>query len=142
MSYFREPYICSKIKIKVEFDLPNQATKPDLNNVTGFDTSKFPKKTDLTSLKSDIDKLDIDKLEKVSSGSNSFKSKVDKLDVDKLKLVSTDLNKLSDVVNKKAVKKDVYDKFLNKFSAIDASGFVKKQNMMLRSMRLMVKYLV
>ena len=54
MSYFHEPYICSKIKIKVEFDLSNQATKSDLNNVTGFDTLKFPKKTDLTSLKSDM----------------------------------------------------------------------------------------
>ena len=45
-------------------------------------TSKFAKKFDLTSLKSDIHKLDIDKLENVLSGLNSLKIKVYKLDVD------------------------------------------------------------
>ena len=41
---------------KVELDLSNYATKSDLKNVTGIDTSKFPEKVDLVNLKSDVDK--------------------------------------------------------------------------------------
>ena len=48
--------------VKVELDLSNYATKADLKNATGVNTSDFAKKTDLASLKSDVDKLDIDKL--------------------------------------------------------------------------------
>ena len=47
--------------MKVELDLPNYATKADLKNAAGVDTSKFAKKVDLANLKSDVDKLDIDK---------------------------------------------------------------------------------
>ena len=47
--------------VKVELDLSNYATKADLKNATGVDTSDFAKKTDLANLKSDVDKLDIDK---------------------------------------------------------------------------------
>ena len=47
---------------KVELDLSNYATKSDLKNATGVDTSKFVIKVDLGSLKSSADKLDIDKL--------------------------------------------------------------------------------
>ena len=66
---------------------------------------KLAKKADLASLKLDIDKIDIDKLEKVPSGLNSLKNKIVKLDVDKLKSVPTDLKKLIDVVDKEAAKK-------------------------------------
>ena len=48
--------------MKAELDLSNYATKTDLKNATGIDTSTFAKKVDLASLKSNIDKLDIDKL--------------------------------------------------------------------------------
>ena len=48
--------------MKVELDLSNYATKADLKNGTGADTSDFANKTDLANLKSDMDKLDIDKL--------------------------------------------------------------------------------
>ena len=48
--------------VKVELDLSNYATKADFKNVTGVDSSDFAKKTDLADLKSDVDKLDIDKL--------------------------------------------------------------------------------
>ena len=72
--------------------------KVDFKNATGADVSKFAKKVDLASLKSEVDKLDIDKLEKVPNGLNSFKNKVDKLDVDKLVSAPVDLSKLSDVV--------------------------------------------
>ena len=59
--YFPEP------KSKVELDLSSYATKTDLKYATGIDTSFFPKKVDLASLKSNLDKLDIDKLKKVST---------------------------------------------------------------------------
>ena len=64
--------------------MSNCATKTDLKNATGVHTSPFPKKTDLANLKSDVDKLDIDKLKNVPRGLNNLKSKIDKLDVDKL----------------------------------------------------------
>ena len=56
------------------------------------------KKVDLANLKSNVDKLDIDKFKNVSSALSSLKSKVDELDVDKLVPVSVDLSKQSDVV--------------------------------------------
>ena len=57
--YFAEPK-SSGGRVKVELDLPNYATKADLKNVAGVDTSKFSKKIDLGSLISNVDKLDID----------------------------------------------------------------------------------
>ena len=62
--YFPEPKSFGK-KEKVESDLSNYATKADLKNATGVNTSKFAKKVDLASLKSNVDKLDVDKLETV-----------------------------------------------------------------------------
>ena len=69
--------------VKLELDLSNCATKADLKNATAVDTSDFSKKTDLANLKSDVDKLDIDKLKNVPTNLSNLKSKVDKLDVDK-----------------------------------------------------------
>ena len=86
-------------------NLSNYATKSDLKNVAGVDKSKS--KVDLASLKSEVDKLDIDKIEKVPIGLISLKSKVDKLDSDKLIPLPFDLSKLSDAVKNDVVKKDV-----------------------------------
>ena len=105
--YFPEPK--SLGKAKVELDLSNYATKTDLKNATGTDTSSFTKKVDLASLKSIVGKLDIDKLKKVPTNLSNLKSKVDKLDVDKLVPVPVDLSKLSDVVKNDVIKKDVYN---------------------------------
>ena len=95
--------------MKVELDLPNYATKVDLKNATGVDTSKFAKKVDLANLKSIVDKLDIDKLKSVTTYLSNLKSKVHKLDVDKLVPVPVDLSKLSNVLKNDIVKKDVYN---------------------------------
>ena len=54
--YFPEP-TSSGEKVKVELNLCNYATKADLKNATGVDTSKFSKKVDLAVLKSNVDKL-------------------------------------------------------------------------------------
>ena len=55
--YFPEPK-----SSEAELDLYNYATKADLKNGTGADTSKFAKKVDVANLKSNVDKLDIDKV--------------------------------------------------------------------------------
>ena len=60
--------------MKVELDLSDYTTKADLKNAAGVDTSKFAKKVDLASLKSNVEKLDIDKLKIVPSNLNNLKS--------------------------------------------------------------------
>ena len=102
------------------------ATKSDLKNATSVDTSKFAKKVDLASLKSEFDKLDTHNLENVRSGSNSLTNKVDKWVVDTLKLVPTNLKKLSDVVENEVVKKDVYNELVEKVNTVDTSKLVNK----------------
>ena len=52
--------------MKVELDSPNFAMKGDLKNATGADTTKSAKKITLPNFKSDVDKLDIDKLKMYS----------------------------------------------------------------------------
>ena len=90
--------------IKFKVDLPNYATKTDLKNVTHVDTSSFPLKTNLANLKTETDKLDIDKLVPVS----------------------VDLSKLSDVVKNDVVKKTLFDKLVVKVDNIDTSDNVLK----------------
>ena len=57
--YFPEPK-SSAGRLKVKLDLSNYATKWNLKNATGVDTSKFAKKVDLASLNPNVDELDID----------------------------------------------------------------------------------
>ena len=83
MSYF-PPNSHSKNKIEVKLDLSNYATKFDLKNAAGVNTSQFSKKDGLNYLKLEVDKLDIYKLSE--------------LDAYKLKSVSTDSSKPSDIV--------------------------------------------
>ena len=106
--YFPEPK-SSGGRVKVELDLSNYATKADLKNATGVAKSKFAKKVHLANLKSDVDKLDIDKLKNLPTNLISLKSKVDKLDVDKLVPIPVDLSKLGDVVKNDLLEKDVYN---------------------------------
>ena len=89
---------------KVKVDLSNYATKTDLKSVTHVDTWSFALKTNFVSLKTEVDKLDIDKLAPVP----------------------VDLSKLSDVVKNDVAKKTVYDKLAVKVNNIDSSAFVLK----------------
>ena len=99
--------------MKAELNLSNYATKANLKNATGVD-----KKTDLANLKSDVDKLDIDKLKNVTSGLRSWKSKVDKLDIVKLETTPIDLSKLGEVIKNDAVKNTKYHELVKKVSNI------------------------
>ena len=101
--YFPKPFRSFGGNIKVKVDLSNYATKTDLKNVAHVDTSSFVLKTNLASLKTEVDKLDIDKLAPVP----------------------VDLSKLNDVV-KNVVKKTVYDKLAAKVNNTDTSAFVLK----------------
>ena len=82
----------------------NYATKTDLENVTHVDTSSFALKTNLANLKTEVDKLDIDKLVPVP----------------------VDLSKLKDVVKNDVVKKTLYGKLVAKVNNIDTSDSVLK----------------
>ena len=93
--YFPKPYEPFGGDINVKVDLSNYATKSDLKNATGIDTSKLAAKSALVSLKVEFDKLDIDKLKSVPSNLRNLKSKVDKLDIGKLEITPVDLSKLS-----------------------------------------------
>ena len=83
MSTCYPPYKISSNNIKVELDLTNYATKTDLKNITHTDVSSFASKTNLSALKTEVDKIDIDKF----------------------KTVPDDLAKLSNVVKNEVVKK-------------------------------------
>ena len=102
--YFPKSFKSLGRNINAKVDLSNYATKTDLKNVTHVDTSSFALKTNLASLKTEVDKLDINKLAPVP----------------------VDLSKLSDVVKNDVVKKTVYDKLFAKVNNIDTSDFVLK----------------
>ena len=103
--YFPTPS-SHKENIKVEIDLSNHATTKNINDITHVDTSNFPLKTNLFSLKTEVDKLNIDKLA----------------------TVPVDLGKLSNVVKNDVVKKTVYDKLVTKVDNIDTNDFALKAN--------------
>ena len=86
MSYY-PPYKSSGNNIKVKLDLTNYATKTDLKNITHVDLSSFASKTNLADLKTEVDKID----------------------VDKLKTTPTDLDRLSNLVKNDVVKKTGYN---------------------------------
>ena len=87
-------YPRSSQNIKVELDLANYATKDDVKNITHADVSSFASKTNSAALKSEVDKID----------------------VEKLKTTPVDLAKLTNAVENDLVKKTDYD---NKVTSIE-----------------------
>ena len=130
-------------KVKVELDLRNYASKTDLKDATGIDPSSFAKKVDLAQLKSNVDKLDIDKLKNIPTNLNNLKNKVDKLDVNKLIPVAVDLSKLSDLV-KNVVKKDVYNANIKNIEdkIPDITNLTTRTTLNAKKMRLKVKHII
>ena len=58
--YFPKPYEPFAGYINIKVGLSNYATKTDIKNISHVDTSSFALKSDLASLKTEIDKLEID----------------------------------------------------------------------------------
>ena len=102
--YFPKPFRIFGGNINVKVNLSNYATKTDLKDVTHIDISSSTLKTNLTSLKTEVDKLDIHKLAPVP----------------------VDLSKLSDGVKNDVVKKAVSYQLAAKVNNIDTSEFVLK----------------
>ena len=67
MSQYYPPYRSSSDNIKAELDLANYAIKTDLKNITHVDVSSFASKTNLAALKTEVDKIDADKLKATSA---------------------------------------------------------------------------
>ena len=103
--HFPKPYEPFGDDINAKVDLSNYATNADLNYATAIHTSKLEAKSDLASLKAEVDEIDIDKLNTDPDDLSNLKSKVDKLNIDKLVPVPVDLSKLSNVVKTDVVKK-------------------------------------
>ena len=102
--YFPKPYEPFGGDINVKVDLSNYETKTDLKNISHIDVSSYALKSNLSRLKTEVDKLDIDKL----------------------KSVPIDLVKLSSVVKNDVVKKTEYDKLVNKVHCIDNTNNVSR----------------
>ena len=102
--YFAKPLSSFGRNIYIKVDLSNYPRKTDLKNVAHVDTSHFALTTNLASLKTEDDKLDIEKLEPVP----------------------VDLNTLSDGVKNDVVKKSVLDKLRANVNNIDTIDFILK----------------
>ena len=102
--YFPKPYEPFGGDINVKVDLSNYVTKTDLKNISHIDVSTYVLKPNLASLK----------------------TKVDKLDINKLTSVPIDLAKLSNVVKNDVVKKTEYGKLVGKVNSIDTTNFVSR----------------
>ena len=124
MNYY-PPYRSSRNNIKVELDLSNYATKDDVKNITHVDVSSYATKTKLASLKTEVDKIDTDKLKTVP-GDLAKLSNVVKNDVVK----KTDYNvKVTSIEGQIAgVTKNTVDNLadIKKLKAIDTNNFVLK----------------
>ena len=92
------------LEINVKIDLSNYATETDIKNIAHIGTSSFALKANLASLKSEADKLGVEKLVPVP----------------------VYLSKLSDVIENDVVKKTVCDKLVAKVNSVDTSAFVLK----------------
>ena len=95
MSQYYHPYKSSSNNIKVELDLADYATKTDLNNITHVGVSSFASKTNSAALKTEVDKID----------------------ADKLKTTPADLAKLTNAIENDVVKKTDYN---TKVTSIEA----------------------
>ena len=102
--YLPKPYDPFGGDINVKVDLSNYATKTDFKNISLGDVSSFALKSNLPNLKTEVDKLDINKLTPVPN----------------------DLAKLSNVVKNAVVKKTEYVKLVAKVINIDTARFVLK----------------
>ena len=124
-SQYYPPYKSFSSNIKVELDLANYATKDYVKNITLVDVSCFASKTNLAALKTEVDKIDVDKLKTVP---NDLAKLINLLKNDVVK--KTDYNtKVTSIESQIAgVTKNTLDNLgdIIKLKAVDTSNFVLK----------------
>ena len=135
MSYY-PPYKSSSNNIKVEIDLTNYATKTDLENITHVDVSSFASKTNLAALKTELDKIDVDKLKttladlaKLTNAvehdvvkKTDYNTKVTGIEAQIAGLTKNTVDNLADIIKLKAIDTNGFvtrTKFLADTSALD-----------------------
>ena len=119
MSYY-PPYRSSSNNIKVKLYLTNYATKDDVKNITHVDVSSYATKTNLASLKTEVDKIDTDKLKTVPADLAKLSNVVKKTDYNtKLTSIEAQIAGLA---------KNTVDNLadITKLKAIDTNSFVLK----------------
>ena len=120
--------------VKVELNLKNYATKEELKNITHVDTSSFALKTNLASLKTEVDKLDIPKLKTVPIDLADLSREIQEHFTKK-----TDFNSLKTKVNKNKTDNDNLETKVTttetsiktlktKVDGIDLTNYVLKTN--------------
>ena len=124
MSQYYPPYRSSRNNIKVELDLANYATKDDVKNITHVDVSSFVSKTNLAALKTEVDKIDADKLKTTPADlaklTNAIEHVVKKTDYNtKVTSIEAEIAGLT---------KNTVDNLadITKLKAIDTNSFVNK----------------
>ena len=124
MSYY-PPYRSSSNNIKVKLDLTNYATKTDLNNITHIDVSSFASKTNLAALKTEVDKIDVDRLKTAPADLTKLTNTIENDVVNK-----TDYNtKVTSIEAQIAgLTKNTVDNLadITKLKAIDTNSFVTR----------------
>ena len=96
------PYKSSSNNVKVELDLTNYATKTDLKNITHADVSSFAIKTNLAALKTEVDKIDTDKL-KTAPTDLVYNTKVTSIETQIAGLTKNTVDNLADITKLKAI---------------------------------------
>ena len=125
MSTYYPSYKSSSSNVKVELDLTNYATKTDLKNITHVDVSSFASKTNLAALKTEVDKIDADKLKTVPVDLAKLTNAVENDLVKKADYNAKGTNIESQIAG---VTKNTLDDLgdITKLKAVDTSNFVLK----------------
>ena len=124
MSYY-PPYKSSSKNVKVELDLTNYATKTDLKNITHVDVSSFAGKTNLSALKTEVDKIDTDKLKTAPTDLAKLTNAIEN---DVIKKTDNNRKVTSIEAQIAGLTKSTVDNLANitKLKAIDTNSFVNK----------------
>ena len=124
MSYY-PPYKSSSNNVKVELDLTNYATKTDLKNITHVDVSSFASKTNLAALKTEVDKIDTDKLKTAPADLAKLTNAIEN---DVVKKTDYNTKVTSIEVQIAGLTKSIVDNLadITKLKAIDTNSFVTR----------------
>ena len=125
MSQYYPSYRSSRNNIKVELDLANYATKDDVKNIAHVDVSSFASKTNLAALKTEVDKIDADKLKATPADLAKLTNAIEH-DVVKKTYYNTKVTSIEAQIV--GVTKNTADNLadITKLKAIDSNSFVNK----------------